>query len=151
MTEPSPDADNKPSYWPRGKVLGGSSSINAMVYVRGNPRDFDEWSEAGNPGWSYKEVLPYFKKMESWQNGADNFRGGDGPLKSLKCQSSYTLFVIIFYLLPKKLVLKLNPDMNGEKQEGVGNYQITTHKGQRMSSSRAYLWPVMSRVQSYSC
>ena len=80
MTEPSPEADNKPSYWPRGKVLGGSSSINAMVYVRGNQSDFDEWSEAGNPGWSYEEVLPYFKKMESWQNGADNFRGDDGPL-----------------------------------------------------------------------
>ena len=145
MTEPSPDADNKPSYWPRGKVLGGSSSINAMVYVRGNPRDFDEWSELGNPGWSYKEVLPYFKKMESWQNGADNFRGGDGPLHVSEVSNQLHPLCDNFLSAAEEIGIKLNPDMNGKNQEGVGNYQITTHKGQRMSSSRAYLWPVMSR------
>ena len=145
MTEPSPDADNKPSYWPRGKVLGGSSSINAMVYVRGNPRDFDEWSELGNPGWSYKEVLPYFKKMESWQNGADNFRGGDGPLNVSEVSNQLHPLCDNFLSAAEEIGIKLNPDMNGKSQEGVGNYQITTHKGQRMSSSRAYLWPVMSR------
>ena len=145
MTEPSPDADNKPSYWPRGKVLGGSSSINAMVYVRGNPRDFDEWSELGNPGWSYKEVLPYFKKMESWQNGADNFRGGDGPLHVSEVSNQLHPLCDNFLSAAEEIGIKLNPDMNGKSQEGVGNYQITTHKGQRMSSSRAYLWPVLSR------
>ena len=145
MTEPSPDADNKPSYWPRGKVMGGSSSINAMVYVRGNPKDFDEWSEAGNPGWSYKEVLPYFKKMESWQNGADNFRGGDGPLKVSEVSKQLHPLCDNFLSAAQEIGMKLNPDMNGEKQEGVGNYQITTHKGQRMSSSRAYLWPIKHR------
>ena len=145
MTEPSPDADNKPSYWPRGKVLGGSSSINAMVYVRGNPKDFDEWSEAGNPGWSYKEVLPYFKKMESWQNGADNFRGGDGPLKVSEVSKQLHPLCDNFLSAAQEIGMKLNPDMNGENQEGVGNYQITTHKGQRMSSSRAYLWPIKYR------
>ena len=145
MTEPSPDADNKPSYWPRGKVMGGSSSINAMVYVRGNPKDFDEWSEAGNPGWSYKEVLPYFKKMESWQNGADNFRGGDGPLKGSEVSKQLHPLCDNFLSAAQEIGMKLNPDMNGEKQEGVGNYQITTHKGQRMSSSRAYLWPIKHR------
>ncbi len=145
MTEPSPDADNKPSYWPRGKVMGGSSSINAMVYVRGNPKDFDEWSEAGNPGWSYKEVLPYFKKMESWQNGADNFRGGDGPLKVSEVSKQLHPLCDNFLSAAQEIGMKLNPDMNGEKQEGVGNYQITTHKGQRMSSSRAYLWPINHR------
>ena len=145
MTEPSPDADNKPSYWPRGKVLGGSSSINAMVYVRGNPRDFDEWSELGNPGWSYKEVLPYFKKMESWQNGADNFRGGDGPLHVSEVSNQLHPLCDNFLSAAEEIGIKLNPDMNGKSQEGVGNYQITTHKGQRMSSSKAYLWPVMSR------
>ena len=144
-TEPSPDADNKPSYWPRGKVMGGSSSINAMVYVRGNPKDFDEWSEAGNPGWSYKEVLPYFKKMESWQNGADNFRGGDGPLKVSEVSKQLHPLCDNFLSAAQEIGMKLNPDMNGEKQEGVGNYQITTHKGQRMSSSRAYLWPIKYR------
>ena len=145
MTEPSSDADNKPSYWPRGKVMGGSSSINAMVYVRGNPKDFDEWSEAGNPGWSYKEVLPYFKKMESWQNGADNFRGGDGPLKVSEVSKQLHPLCDNFLSAAQEIGMKLNPDMNGEKQEGVGNYQITTHKGQRMSSSRAYLWPIKHR------
>ena len=146
MTEPSPDADNKPSYWPRGKVLGGSSSINAMVYVRGNPRDFDEWSELGNSGWSYNEVLPYFRKMESWQNGADTYRGGDGPLKISEVSSQLHPLCDNFLSAAKEIGIKLNSDMNGKWQDGVGNYQITTHKGQRMSSSRAYLWPVISRT-----
>ncbi|MDC0198078.1 choline dehydrogenase [Candidatus Thioglobus sp.] len=146
VTEPSPDADNKPSYWPRGKVLGGSSSINAMVYVRGNPRDFDEWSELGNTGWSYNEVLPYFRKMESWQNGADTYRGGDGPLKISEVSSQLHPLCDNFLSAAKEIGIKLNSDMNGKWQDGVGNYQITTHKGQRMSSSRAYLWPVISRT-----
>ena len=146
VTEPSPDADNKPSYWPRGKVLGGSSSINAMVYVRGNPRDFDEWSELGNSGWSYNEVLPYFRKMESWQNGADTYRGGDGPLKISEVSSQLHPLCDNFLSAAKEIGIKLNSDMNGKRQDGVGNYQITTHKGQRMSSSRAYLWPVISRT-----
>ena len=144
-TEPSPEADNKPSYWPRGKVMGGSSSINAMVYVRGNPKDFDEWSEAGNPGWSYEEVLPYFKKMESWQNGADKFRGGDGPLYVSEVSSQLHPLCDNFLSAAEEIGIRLNPDMNGKNQEGVGNYQITTHKGQRMSSSRAYLWPIRDR------
>ena len=144
-TEPSPEADNKPSYWPRGKVMGGSSSINAMVYVRGNPKDFDEWSEAGNPGWSYEEVLPYFKKMESWQNGADKFRGDDGPLHVSEVSSQLHPLCDNFLSAAEEIGIRLNPDMNGESQEGVGNYQITTHKGQRMSSSRAYLWPIRDR------
>ena len=144
-TEPSPEADNKPSYWPRGKVMGGSSSINAMVYVRGNPKDFDEWSEAGNPGWSYEEVLPYFKKMESWQNGADKFRGGDGPLYVSEVSSQLHPLCDNFLSAAEEIGIRLNPDMNGKNQEGVGNYQITTHKGQRMSSSRAYLWPIRGR------
>jgi len=144
-TEPSPEADNKPSYWPRGKVMGGSSSINAMVYVRGNPKDFDEWSEAGNPGWSYEEVLPYFKKMESWQNGADKFRGDDGPLYVSEVSSQLHPLCDNFLSAAEEIGIRLNPDMNGESQEGVGNYQITTHKGQRMSSSRAYLWPIRGR------
>ena len=144
-TEPSPEADNKPSYWPRGKVMGGSSSINAMVYVRGDPKDFDEWSEAGNPGWSYEEVLPYFKKMESWQNGADKFRGGDGPLYVSEVSTQLHPLCDNFLSAAEEIGIRLNPDMNGKNQEGVGNYQITTHKGQRMSSSRAYLWPIRGR------
>ncbi len=146
MTEPSPDADNKPSYWPRGKVMGGSSSINAMVYVRGNPKDFDEWSEMGNPGWSYQDVLPYFKRMESWQNGADRYRGGKGPLKVSEVTDQLHPLCKNFLSAAQEIGINLNRDMNGEKQEGVGNYQITTHRGQRMSASRAYLWPIKGRT-----
>lgn len=146
MTEPSPDADNKPSYWPRGKVMGGSSSINAMVYVRGNPKDFDEWSEMGNPGWSYQDVLPYFKRMESWQNGADRYRGGKGPLKVSEVTNQLHPLCKNFLSAAQEIGINLNRDMNGEKQEGVGNYQITTHRGQRMSASRAYLWPIKGRT-----
>ena len=146
MTEPSPDADNKPSYWPRGKVMGGSSSINAMVYVRGNPKDFDEWSEMGNPGWSYQDVLPYFKRMESWQNGADSYRGGKGPLKVSEVTNQLHPLCKNFLSAAQEIGINLNRDMNGANQEGVGNYQITTHRGQRMSASRAYLWPIKGRT-----
>ena len=145
MTEPSPDAGNRPSYWPRGKVLGGSSSINAMVYVRGNPRDFDDWYEAGNPGWSFDELLPYFKRMETWQHGGDYYRGGDGPLKVSDVSSQLHPLCKNFISAAKEIGFSFNKDMNGASQEGVGNYQITTHGGQRMSTSRAYLRPVMSR------
>mgnify|MGYP000635970986 FL=1 len=145
MTEPSPDAGNRPSYWPRGKVLGGSSSINAMVYVRGNPKDFDDWSAAGNSGWSYSELLPYFKRMECWQNGGDNFRGGEGPLNVSDVASQLHPLCQNFIAAGEEIGLSFNPDMNGAEQEGVGHYQITTHLGRRMSTSRAYLRPVMKR------
>ena len=145
MTEPSPDAGNRPSYWPRGKVLGGSSSINAMVYVRGNPKDFDDWHEAGNPGWSFDELLPYFKRMETWQHGGDYYRGGDGPLRVADVSSQLHPLCKNFISAAKEIGFSFNKDMNGASQEGVGNYQITTHNGQRVSTSRAYLRPVMSR------
>mgnify|MGYP006160771151 FL=1 len=145
MTEPSPDAGNRPSYWPRGKVLGGSSSINAMVYVRGNPKDFDDWYEAGNPGWSFDELLPYFKRMETWQHGSDYYRGGDGPLRVADVSSQLHPLCKNFISAAKEIGFSFNKDMNGASQEGVGNYQITTHNGQRISTSRAYLRPVMSR------
>jgi choline dehydrogenase len=143
--EPSPDAGNRPSYWPRGKVLGGSSSINAMVYVRGNPKDFDNWSAAGNSGWSYSELLPYFKRMESWQNGGDNYRGSEGPLNVSDVSSQLHPLCQNFIAAGEEIGLSFNPDMNGAEQEGVGHYQITTHLGRRMSTSRAYLRPVMKR------
>ena len=143
--EPSPDAGNRPSYWPRGKVLGGSSSINAMVYVRGNPKDFDNWSAAGNSGWSYSELLPYFKRMESWQNGGDKYRGSEGPLNVSDVSSQLHPLCQNFIAAGEEIGLSFNPDMNGAEQEGVGHYQITTHLGRRMSTSRAYLRPVMKR------
>ena len=145
MAEPSPEAGNRSSYWPRGKVLGGSSSINAMVYVRGNPKDFDDWHKAGNPGWSYSELLPYFKRMESWQNGGDNYRAGEGPLNVSDVSSQLHPLCQNFIAAGEEIGLSFNPDMNGAEQEGVGHYQITTHLGRRMSTSRAYLRPVMKR------
>ena len=145
MAEPSPEAGNRSSYWPRGKVLGGSSSINAMVYVRGNPKDFDDWHKAGNPGWSYSELLPYFKRMESWQNGGDKYRGSEGPLNVSDVSSQLHPLCQNFIAAGEEIGLSFNPDMNGAEQEGVGHYQITTHLGRRMSTSRAYLRPVMKR------
>ena len=138
--------NNRRIDWPRGKVLGGSSSINAMVYVRGNPKDFDDWHEAGNPGWSFDELLPYFKRMETWQHGGDYYRGGDGPLNVSEVSRQLHPLCQNFLSAAQEIGIVLNKDMNGATQEGVGNYQITTHKGQRMSSSRAYLWPIKGRT-----
>lgn len=145
MAEPSPGANNRSSYWPRGKLLGGSSSINAMVHVRGNPQDFDDWQKAGNPGWSYNDLLPYFKRMENWQHGDDQYRGGRGPLNVSDVTDQLHPLCDNFVSAAEELGISFNSDMNGEIQEGVGHYQITTHKGQRMSASRAYLRPVMKR------
>jgi choline dehydrogenase len=116
-----------------------------MIYVRGNPKDFDDWYEAGNPGWSFDELLPYFKRMETWQHGSDDYRGGDGPLKVSDVSSQLHPLCKNFISAAKEIGFSFNKDMNGASQEGVGNYQITTHGGQRMSTSRAYLRPVMSR------
>ena len=133
------------SYWPRGKTLGGSSSINAMVYVRGHKKDFDDWENAGNPGWSYDDVLPYFKRMESWQHGGDEFRGGDGPLNVSDVSTKLHPLCKHFVAAGEALGFDYNADMNGVKQEGVGYYQLTTHQGQRMSAARAYLKPARKR------
>ena len=143
--EPSPGTENRTSYWPRGKILGGSSSINAMVYVRGNPQDFDDWHELGNPGWSYADLLPYFKRMETWQRGEDQYRGGNGPLKVADVTDQLHPLCETFVSAARELGIDFNSDMNGASQDGVGYYQITTHGGQRMSSARAYLRPAMKR------
>lgn len=137
--------NNRTSYWPRGKTLGGSSSINAMVYVRGHKQDFDDWQRAGNPDWSYDDLLPYFKRMESWQQGANEFRGGDGPLKVADVSAKLHPLCKNFIAAGQALGFDYNADMNGVKQEGVGYYQLTTHQGQRMSAARAYLKPARKR------
>lgn len=133
------------SYWPRGKTLGGSSSINAMLYVRGHQEDFNAWESAGNPGWSYSDVLPYFKRMESWQHGADDYRGGLGPLNVSDVSAKLHPLCKHFIAAGQALGFAYNADMNGAKQEGVGYYQLTTHQGQRMSCARAYLKPARKR------
>jgi choline dehydrogenase len=145
QAEPSPGTQGRPSYWPRGKVLGGSSSINAMVYVRGNRQDFDDWAAAGNPGWAYDDVLPYFKSMETWQGAASPYRGHSGPVKVSNVSHELHPLCDNFVAAGQELGLPFNGDMNGGSQEGVGFYQLTTHKGQRMSAARAYLWPARAR------
>lgn len=144
--EPSKGTQNRSSYWPRGKLLGGSSSINAMVFVRGNKQDYDDWAAMGNPGWSYDEVLPYFKRMESWQGGASPYRGHQGPLQIANVSHELHPLCDNFIEAGKQLGLPYNADMNAGNQEGVGFYQLTTHKGQRVSSARAYLWKARSRA-----
>jgi choline dehydrogenase len=131
-------------YMPRGKALGGSSSINAMIYMRGNRYDYDHWCDLGNQGWSYFEVLPYFKKAEHQERGVSVYHGVDGPLNvaDLRCVNPLTH---AFVAAGIELGWPHNSDFNGEKQEGVGVYQVTQKRGQRHSAANAYLKPARQR------
>jgi choline dehydrogenase len=144
-TEPEPALDGRRGYWPRGKVLGGSSSINAMVHIRGQEADFDEWRAQGNPGWGWQDVLPYFKKSEDYAGGADAWRGGGGPLHVSDVARDCHPLCESYLRGCEEVGLKRNPDFNGARQDGVGFYQITTRGGLRMSAARAYLRPAMKR------
>ncbi|WP_336749638.1 choline dehydrogenase [Pantoea vagans] len=128
----------------RGRVLGGSSSINGMVFVRGNPRDFDRWAGAGLPDWSYKHCLPYFKKMETYEGGGDEFRGGEGPMQVHKCNADNPLYEA-FLGAGQDYGLAFNKDQNGKSQEGVNIAQSSTFKGNRWSTARGYLDPARNR------
>ena len=145
-TEPDPGLNGRRSYWPRGKVLGGSSSINAMVYIRGQHADFDDWAAMGNDGWGWEEVLPYFRRAETNSRGGDEWRGGSGPLYVDDVSANYHGLNEPFLDALVALGLPRNPDFNGADQEGVGHYQITTKNGRRMSTARAYLRPAMKRA-----
>ncbi len=143
-TEPDPGASNRRVFWPRGKVLGGSSSINGMVYIRGQAEDFDHWRQLGNTGWSFEDVLPYFKRAEHQTRGADAFHGTDGPL----CVSDVPdrhLICEAFVRSAMELGFPRNDDFNGASQEGVGYHQTTTRKGRRCSTAVGYLRPAMQR------
>jgi choline dehydrogenase len=142
---PEPGLAGREAYWPRGKVLGGSSSINAMVFVRGQPADFDEWAALGNSGWSWDEVLPWFKKLEDNQRGADAWRGAGGPLRVSDVSGQVHPLCKVYLQAGGQAGLPHNPDFNGASQEGVGIYQITTEDGLRASASSAYLRPAMKR------
>ena len=142
-TEVEPNLDNRRSYWPRGKVVGGSSSINAMVYIRGNHEDYEDWQALGNPGWGWRDVLPYFKKSETFANGGSDYRGDSGPLYVNDVSSQYHPLCDRFFAAAEQLGFPFNPDFNGESQEGVGYYQINTRNGRRMSAARAYLHPAL--------
>jgi len=138
-TEPDPGLNNRSGYWPRGKVLGGSSSINAMVYIRGQHADFEDWKAMGNPGWGWDDVLPCFKRSECNGDGADAYRGGDGPLHVSSMAKSVHPLCAQFLDAGEQAGFRRNPDFNGKTQEGVGLYQITARNGFRMSTARAYL------------
>jgi len=145
MTENEPGINNQASYWPRGKVVGGSSSINAMVYIRGQVDDFNDWRDLGNPGWGWDDVLPYFKKSETNSDGGDQYRGDSGPLYVNNVSQDYHPLCKSFIQAAQQYGFDYNPDFNGECQEGVGYYQITTKNGRRMSAARAYLHPALKR------
>ncbi len=143
-TVPQKNMNNRAMYLPRGKVLGGSSSINAMIYIRGNKADYDGWAALGNEGWSYNDVLPYFKKSENQENIKDEYHGIGGPLNV--SHRTYNNFLSkVFLEATQELGLKQNDDFNGAVQEGFGYYQTTILNGERCSAAVAYLNPVKAR------
>ncbi|MET0170675.1 MAG: GMC family oxidoreductase N-terminal domain-containing protein, partial [Aliihoeflea sp.] len=144
--EPDPGLAGNADHWPRGRLLGGSSSINAMVWVRGNPADFDEWREAGNPGWGYGDILPIFRQIEDNEAGADEWRGRGGPLHVTDLTRVVHPLTHAYLAAGQELGLPLNADFNGPDQEGIGIYQITTKGGRRVSAARAFLRPAMTRT-----
>src|SRR5919199_206293 len=144
-TEPQAHMDGRRLYWPRGRVLGGSSSLNAMVYVRGHALDYDRWAfEEGAEGWSYADVLPYFKRAETYSEGGDAYRGDSGPLYVTRGKGTNPLFDA-WLKAGQEAGYPLTPDMNGYQQEGVGRMDMTIRQGRRWSAARAYLLPAMSR------
>jgi choline dehydrogenase len=143
-TEPDAGAAGRKVFWPRGKVLGGSSSINGMVYIRGQAEDFDHWRQLGNTGWSFDDVLPYFKRAEDQVRGGDDFHGSGGPL----CVSDVEKHPIAEAFIESAMALgfQRNDDFNGATQDGVGYHQTTTRKGKRCSTAVGYLQPARHRA-----
>lgn len=144
-TEPQPHLKNRKLFWPRGKTLGGSSSINAMIYIRGNRRDYDRWRDLGAPGWGYDDVLPYFKKAEDQERGASEHHGVGGPLTVSDYHDCNPL-CHAFIEAGEQAGWPRNPDFNGAEQEGFGLYQRTIRKGERCSSAVAYIRPALGRA-----
>jgi choline dehydrogenase-like flavoprotein len=143
-TVPQPGLNGRRGYQPRGKVLGGSSSINAMVYARGHAQDYDRWADGGNPGWSFAEVLPYFKRAEHNERGADALHGQGGPLNVMDLRSPNPVLPD-FIEAGDQAGYPLNRDFNGPTQEGIGPYQVTHKNGERFSAAKAYLTPHLGR------
>jgi choline dehydrogenase len=138
-TEPVPGFGGRTSYWPRGKVVGGSSSINAMVYSRGQASDFDEWEALGNPGWGWQQVLAAYRRIEDHALGQSRWHGKGGPLHISTVDKAAHPLTKLFIEAAREAGLPFNPDLNGETIEGVGFYQITTRNGFRESAATAYL------------
>lgn len=146
-TDPDPNMNGRRIYWPRGKTLGGSSSINGLIYIRGQREDYDHWAALGNTGWGYDDVLPYFIKSEGNQRGANAFHGADGPLKVSDIGAKHELIEAFIEGAQQigPLSVKRTDDFNGADQEGAGYYQLTTHQGWRCSTAKAYLGPAKGR------
>ena len=143
-TEPDPGLNGRQLDWPRGKVLGGSSSLNGLLYVRGQPEDYDRWRQMGNPGWGWDDVLPLFKRSEDQERGADAYHGQGGPL-SVSNMRLQRPICDAWVAAAQAAGYPFNPDYNGERQEGVGYFQLTTRNGRRCSTAVAYLKPARSR------
>jgi choline dehydrogenase len=143
-TEPEPFLGGRRISWPRGKVLGGSSSINGLIYIRGQGADYDHWRQLGNDGWSFDDVLPYFKRAEDQCRGADDYHGAGGPLCVSDRPDRHPICEA-FIASAMALGIPHNPDFNRESQEGVGYYQLTTCKGRRCSTAVGYLRPAVKR------
>jgi len=144
-TQPQKHLQERALSWPRGKMLGGSSSINAMIYIRGNRADYDEWAARGNTGWGYDDVLPYFKRAEDNARGADEWHGAGGPLR-VEDPRWISEVGHIFVDAALAAGFPANPDFNGAAQEGFGEYQVTQRRGERWSTYKAYLRPAMERA-----
>jgi choline dehydrogenase len=143
-TEPETGCDDREMYWPRGKVLGGSSSINAMIYIRGNRLDYDAWRDAGCEGWGFEDVLPYFLRSEGNSRGTSKLHNGDGPL-TVSDQRSPHLISHAYVEAASQAGFPLNPDFNGEHHDGFGIYQVTQRGGKRCSTATAFLKPAADR------
>ena len=143
-SEPEESTGNREIPVPRGKLLGGSSAINGLVYVRGNKLDYDTWAQMGNTGWSYDDVLPFFKKLENYQGELSEIRGGDGPLKVSEVTDRNPIYDGLFKAAEENKI-PVNKDYNGDDQEGISYTQTTIYKGERMSAKIAYLSPIKSR------
>ena len=144
-TEPDPNMNNRRLYWPRGRTLGGSSSINGLIYVRGQQEDYDRWAALGNRGWSWNDCLPYFRRLEHNELGAGPTRGVDGPLWASTIRQPHAL-VDAFIAASNRLGVRTVDDFNTGDQEGVGYYQLTTRHGWRCSTAVAYLKPARHRA-----
>jgi len=143
-TEPDPGTNDRVHTWPRGKVLGGSSSINGLLYIRGQRQDYEGWRQLGNEGWGWDDVLPYFKKSQHSERGANDLQGEGGPLNVSDPTMRHPVSDAIIQA-GVQAGLPHNEDMNGEKQEGIGYYQLTVKNGQRHSAAAAYLKPALKR------
>lgn len=145
FAEPDPGLAHRRGYWPRGKVLGGSSSINAMVYVRGHRGDFDDWSAAGNPGWSYADVLPFFRKSEDHVWGASEYHGAGGPMRVSEISAAAHPLCQRFIAGCQEAGIPVTADFNGAVMDGAGTWHMTIRDGRRESAASAFLRPAMRR------